>query len=869
MRWVTKMFGRDRIYRDLSDEMQQHLDEQIDALVEGGMTREEATAAARRTFGNMTSLEGRGRDVWARPLLDSVVFDIRYALRQMRRQPSFTLVAVTILALGIGANTAVFSVLDTLLVQPLPFRAPDRLVWIVNEDVPALSGRTSTVATYEALADMRSLEDLTSYEAFFARSSYKLTGDAEPDRVSGVMVPANFFPFLGISPMLGRTFTDDECQLNGPGAVVLSHALWQRRYSSDPAVIGRQVIVNDRAATIVGVMSPSFDFGAHFAPGVRIDIYMPVVFDVVREWGNTMALVGRLAPGVTLETAQAEATAIIERQQRERPEFGPPNSYGAILRPLHESVVGDMRRPLLTLWVAVGLVLLIVCVNLSNLLLARGATRRKEMAVRGAIGAGRVRLARQLLTESLLLAAVGGSLGIAGAYAAVYYVRGLDALSIPLLQSVRLDAGALGVAVGVSVFTALLFGLAPAIAAARGAPADALKGSGRASEGRDHRGLRAALVVSEIALACLLLTGTGLLLRSFLHVLDVDLGFQTERTYSLRVDAGPDIESAEAFRTYLGLLIAAARNVPGVDAASITDAVPLDSNRSWGVRGTGQPPERGIGALVKIIGPGLLETMRTPLVAGREFTEHDSGDSPRVALVNRSLAERLWPGDDPLLQSLRVGIIDRQVVGVVADVRHLSVEAAAGPEVYIPILQTSTMSPSLVVRTSRPFADVAPALREALADVVPDLPTAGFRPLQHLVDRALSPRRFFVNLLVAFAAAALALAAIGIYGVVSYSVERRTPEIGIRMALGASRASVRFDMMRDTLRLAVIGITLGGAGTGALSWLLAALLFGVSTSDPWSYAGAALILLVVAAAAGFVPAVRASRISPVTALRAD
>jgi predicted permease len=871
MNWIRQFIIRDRIYRDLSDEMRGHLDEKIDALVEAGMSREEAEAVARRGFGNVTALEERGREVWQWPALESVLFDVRYALRQFRRDLSFTIVALLILAIGIGANTTVYSVLDRLLLQPLPFRSPERLVWIINEDTPGLSGRTSTVATYEALTAMRSFEEISTYEAFFARSSYKLTGDREPDRVAGVMVPAKFFPFLGVKPLLGRTFTEQECMRNGPGAAILSHSLWERRYSSDPRIIGRQVVVNDRAATIVGVMPRNFDFGAVFAPGVRVEIYMPVVFDVVRTWGNTMAIIGRLRPGVTLKAAQNEANAIIERQQRERPEFGPPHSYGAILRPFHESVIGGMRLPMLTLFAAVGLVLLIVCVNLSNLLLARAATRQREMALRVAIGAGRSRLVRQLLTESVVLSTIGGALGVLLAYASVAYVRRLEGLSIPLLKNVEINNGALAVALGFSILSALLFGLAPAIAAARKDLTTALKSGGRgASESSDHRLVRSSLVISEVALACLLLVGAGLLLRSFLHVLDINLGFQSERTYALRVDAGKEESSSpERFRAYMRRLISAARETPGVVSASVTDAVPLDSNRTWGVRAKGRPPEESLGALVKIIGPGLMETMETPILAGREFTDHDDGNSEPVVLVNQSLARRLWPGQDPLTAVLQIGRMERRVVGVVADVRHLSVEEPSGPEFYLPILQAVTMSPSLVVRTSRPIVDLAPALRASLTQVSPDLPTAGFRPLRQIVDRAMSPRRFFVNILIAFALTALALAAIGIYGVISYSVARRTPELGVRMALGASSGRIRADVVKDSLRLALAGACLGTLAAVSLSSVLASLLFGVKPSDPVTYACAAAILLLVALAAGFIPAFRASRISPMAALRSE
>ncbi len=818
----------------------------------------------------MVSSSGDGRRFYPQILrkTQSFFFDVRYAFRQLRRQPGFTIVAILILGIGIGANTAVFSVIDTLLLEPLPFRAPERLTWIINRDTQGLSGRTSTVATYEALTKMRSFEEVTTYEAFFARSSYKLTGDADPDRVSGVMIPANFFPFLGVAPLIGRTFTDEECLGSGPGAVVLSHGLWARRYSSDPGVIGRQVVVNDRPATIVGVMPPTFDFGSVFAPGIQIEIYMPAVFDVLREWGNTMAVIGRLQPGMTLEAALTEAKEVIERQQQDRPEFG--SNYNAILKPFHESVIGDAGRSILTLWTGVGLVLLIVCVNLSSLLLARAATRRKEIALRAAIGAGRGRLARQLLTESLVLSALGGGLGVAFAYAAVDYVRRVENLSIPLLKTVTIDTGALGIALGVTVLTALLFGLAPAIAAARGNLDDALRGGGRgSSEGRDHRLVRSILVVSEVGLACLFLIGAGLMMRSFLHVLDVDLGFGTERTYTLRVDAGENIDSMEKFSAYMRQIVLTARAVPGIAAASITDAVPLDSNRTWGVRAKEQPRDQYYGALIKMVGPGLMETMGTPIIAGREFTEFDDEQSVPVALINQSLAEILWPGKDPLSGILMNSGKELQVVGVVADVRHLSVEGASVPEFYLSVLQQETMSPSLVVRTDRPFADVAPGLRAAFADLVPDLPTTTFVPLQQVVDRALSPRRFIVNLIVAFAAAAIVLAAIGIYGVISYSVTRRAAEIGIRKALGASRARIRAGIVGQTLLLAISGIAIGGVSAVAFSSLLASLLFGVSPRDPWSFVGAGTVLLLVAVAAGFIPAFRASRISPMAALRAE
>ena len=866
MRWLQNLLARRQHYSDLSEEIRQHLEEKTDDLIQTGMSRREAEAAARREFGNLASLEETSREIWQWPTVESLLFDIRYALRQLRRQPTFAVVAILVLALGIGANTAVFSVVNTLLFQPLPFREPDRLAWLLNRDSAELTARAWEVSAYEALHGLQTLEAVTTYEAFFARGSFKLSRDAEPERVVGVMIPADFFPFLGIAPMLGRTFTADECRRNGPGAVILSHRLWERRYSSDPNVIGRETSVNDRAATIVGVMPPAFDFAAVFAPGVEIDIFAPADLEELRDWGPTMTILARVRHGVSFEAAQAEVTErLIEQLKPRRPE-----RFQAIVRPLRQSITGDMRRPMFTLWAAVGIVLLIVCVNLSNLLLARSASRRREMALRGAIGAGYGRLARQLLTESLVLSSFGGALGILFAYLAVRYVRGLEGLSIPLLNTVQIDARALGVALGVTLATALLFGLAPAVSTARENLGAVLKSAARgSSEGRGHRSLRSWLVASEVSLACLLLVAAGLLLRSFVHVLDVNLGFQTAGSYALRIDPGPKIFDVESnYWAFMVRLASAARSVQGIEAAGITDALPFDSHRRWTVRPTDQPDER-TGALLKIVGSGLLETMRTPLIAGRDFTDADDADSRRVALVNQTLADRLWPNQDPLTRALHVGSAEWQVVGVVADVRHLTVEESPGAEVYLPILQKQTGSPSLVVRTGHPFAEVAPALRATLAEVAPELPTSSFRPLQRLVDRAISPRRFLVSLLIAFAAVALALAAIGIYGVISYSVAQRTPEFGIRMALGATGRHVQSGVLGDTLRITLIGAAIGIAGAVALSSLLSSLLFGISSTDPWTYAGAITALLLVALAAGFIPAFRASRLSPMIALRAD
>ena len=464
---------------------------------------------------------------------------------------------------------------------------------------------------------------------------------------------------------------------------------------------------------------------------------------------------------------------------------------------------------------------------------------------------------------------VGGTLGVMLSFAAVNYVRRMQGLSIPLLNQVEVNGAALAVAACLSMATALIFGIVPAYLATANDLIDSLRIGSRAVGG-DHHRLRSSLVVCQVALACLLVVAAGLMLRSFFRVLDVNLGYTAEHIYTLRIDPGiGDRESVEKQRAYVLRLVGAAAQTPGVEAASMTDAVPLDANRTWSVRRKDQAPDQSTPALIKVVGPGLLHAMQTPVLAGREFTERDNSESTMVAMVNSSLARALWPGEDPLNQVLMVGRTERRVVGVVADVRHLSVEEPSGPEFYTPLLQMGTSSPYLVVRTTRPFADVAPRLRVALADVAPNLPLSGFRPIRQLVERTVSARSFLLTLLTSFAATALFLAAIGIYGVISYSVTRRIPEIGVRMALGASSGRIRSGIVSETVMLAATGAAIGVLSATVLSSVLSSLLFGISPRDPWTYAAAVASLLLIALLAGLIPAVRAARVSPMTALRAE
>ncbi len=794
--------------------------------------------------------------------------DLRYALRSLRRDSGFAAAAVLIIALGIGANTAIFSVVNAVLFRPLPFRASDRLVWIANTDaVSGLSGVTSRVANYLDWKRLnRSMDGMAAYFAFFDYGTYNLIGSGEPERLVGVGVSQDFLSFLGVRPELGRGFTAEECQWNGSPAVILTYGLWKGRFGGDPHIVGRAITLNDRATTIVGVLPAAFDFSTVFTPGSRVDMLTP--FPLTQEtdrWGNTLAVVGRLKPHVTVQQAQAEFDVLDEQLRRI------PNRwiFGAKLTPLQQNLTHRFRRGLVVLLGAVGAVLLIACTNLSNLMLARAASRRKEMAIRSALGASRWRLARQTLTESLLLSGLGALIGLGLAYAGIRWLSAIHGVAIPLLETVRLDGTALLYTALVAMITGLLFGMAPALQTAGSRLAESLKDSGRGlSESRGSAWTRGSLVVSEVALACMLLVGAGLLMRSFMRVLEVNPGFRAEQAASWRIDSGGRYTTAQQGLAFYDRLVRAVEVVPGVESAGITDALPLSRDRSWSVapRGVTYPPGQAPEAHPRLVDWRYLTTMRIPLLAGREFNERDTTTSDKVAIINQAMARQLWPGRDPVGQIVRIDT-DRHVVGVVGNVRHEALEREGGLEIYLPITQNAMPSVELVVRTKLAPASVAAGVRTALRGVDPELPVAEYQELGELIDRAVSPRRFMLILLGAFAVGALLLASIGIYGVVSYTVSQRIPEIGIRMALGASAARVQAQVMRRTIALVAAGIGIGIIGAFALTRLMASLLFQLEPADPLTFSLTVVVLLLVAVSAGYVPALRASRTDPASALR--
>lgn len=871
---MVAFFHKEPMDRELEEEVASHLEMATEENLRKGMTPEEARRMAMVKFGGVEQAKERQRESRGLPWLDTVMQDLRYTMRTLIRDRGFATVAILILALGIAANVVVFSVVNAILLRPLPFYQPDRLVWIAPADAKGLSDSTYSVDAYEDLRLMnRSYEDVTSYFAFSTPDNDKLMGRGIPKPVTNMMVAGNFFHVLGVQPELGRLFTEQESNRGGAPVVLLSHPFWQREFGGDRSIVGKAINLSNKPVTVVGVLPESFDFGAAFSPGSKVDILTPVMMDDIRYSGNTLAFIGRLKPGVTVPQARVEAKTLFPQFYWGKRYPDSKGSYKDRAYPvlLKDYISGKLRRSLIVLWCAVGLILLIVCVNLSNLLLARAAARSKEFALRSALGAGRGRLIRQLLTESLVLAGAGAVLGLGIAYGLLSYLAHQGSIALPLLSSVRLDGTALLWTLAITVSTAVLFGLLPGVRASRTNVQEALKDGGHgATDGRKHESMRTVLVVSEVALACVLLIGAGLLLRSFLKVLDVDLGFQPATSAAVKVDYddGGKTEKRNAILEDISRRIAA---LPGVEAAGFSDNLPLERNRGWGgpqVKGKTYKPGENHGAFVYIVSPGYFKAMGMRL-RGRDFTWADNDKSEGAVVLNESAAKGLWPNEDAVGKMAVIGKTDVRVIGVIADVRTTGVEEQSGWQMYLPMMQ-SAWGPDgayLVVKTRLPPAQLSSSVIKTLREINPNQPAAEFRPVQRIVDHATSPRQFFVLLVAVFAGLGLLLASLGIYGVISYSVTRRTQEIGIRMALGASPGNVQMGVIKKTLQMASLGIAVGGILSVGAAQLIASLLFGTTPTDPPTYGGMLVLLVGVAVLAGYLPARRASRINPMVALR--
>jgi predicted permease len=885
-RRYARMFGPDPA-ADVKDELSFHLQAKIDDLVAQGWSPEAARHEAKRQFGDLRAMQQIGlrigekmerrkrlQDYWSDSLQD-----VRYTFRTLGRDPGFAAISILILALAIGANVAVFSVVNTLLLRPLPFPDSRQLMWITPPPTACgLSCATYSADAYEEFREQsRVYQGLTGYMAFTTPDNLRLTGRGEPEPATSFEVIGDFFQVLGVQPAMGRLFTQDESR--GPHPIaLLANAYWRRQFASDPAIVGKAIELNGTPVTIVGVLPDSFDFGAVFCPGAKVDLFTPLDLNLERDWGNIVTLIGRLKPGVTIAQTLDDANRVA------------PNIYfnvkypqtlgrykGDLLPvPLKDYVTGKLRRSLIALWCAVGAILLIAGVNLSNLLLARAVARAKEFAVRGALGASRGRIVRQLLMESLVLSSAGAAFGLGLALVLIAWLAHQGSVALPLLSRLRIDGQALGWTVLVAVFTAVIFGLLPGLRIAGGNLQEMLKDSGPgAGLGRKHERVRAALVIFEVALACVLLVSAGLLLRSFVKVLDVDLGFQPDRSASIKVDYDDSAPTGEASQAKRGeifqQIIARVSALPGVEAAGISDYLPLGPNREWDTpvpKGKIFSPGELPDPLVYVITPGFIRALGIRM-HGRDFTWADGPHSERVVLINGSAARVYWPGEEAVGKILMRDKEEDRVVGVVDDVHEETVEGGTGSQIYYPAMQQGPSGAQLVIRSSLPPATLAASVLRALRELNPKQAAAEFRPIQTIVDRAVSPRRFFMLLVTAFAGLGVLLAALGIYGVISYSVAQQAQAIGIRMALGASVGQVQRRVLAGTLRLAFAGVALGTLLALAVARLISSLLFATSSWDLPTYLGMALALLLVAAASGYIPARRASGVNPMEVLRSN
>ena len=806
--------------------------------------------------------------------MNSIFADIRFGLRSLRKRPGATLIALVTLALGIGVNTAIFSAVDSILLRPLPLRDPERLV-SVWEKTPAM-GIQQNEAAPANFFDIRNQNQ--SFEALGAYGplDINLTGSGEPERLDGQLVTANVFSILGVAPALGRTFLPNEDQPGQEHVVVLSDALWQRRFNRDPSILNRNITLNGESFTVVGVMPRDF-----FFPLRETEMWTPWAMEADQASGrgdHYLRLVARLKPEVSLTHANADLDSIAQRLSAEYPRTN--EGLGFIARSLHRDYVGDLRLPMLILLGAVGLVLLIACANVANLLLAQATTRRKEIAIRIALGARRWTIVRQMLVESLLLASGGGVLGVLGAFWGVQALAKLLPESLSKLQGVAIDARVLLFTLGVSVLTAIVFGGVPALLASRTTPGATLSDVARdMAGGTSGRHVRRVLVVSEVALAVVLLVSAGLLIRSFQLLRQVQPGFKTEDALTMRmVLPFPKYSKAESRRAFYDEVLRQVKEVPGVDAAGMITFLPLSFNGmnfSFSVEGRPTPSDMKLPfALFRVVSPDYFQAMGIPLLRGRYFEAHDSPEVTPVTVINRRLAEQYWPGEEAIGKRLKVGPVDSPnawltVVGVVGDVRQTGLYEQR-LEFYVPYMQErrSFMAPrDLVVRTKSDPAVIAGAVRKAVWSVDKDQPVSNVRSLDQVFAAAISQERFQALMLGLFAALALVLACVGLYGVISYSVVQRTHEIGVRMALGAQPVDVLRLVIRQGMSLTFAGLVIGiVAGTFATR-VLTDMLFGVTPRDPVTFVGVPVLLLIVAFLACYIPARRATRIDPLIALR--
>jgi len=876
---------------EIVEELSQHLEDEYERALSCGTPEEEARQRVLEQL-NAPDLLGRElKHVERRGSEDPIALgterkinifgelqqDLRYGLRTLAKNPAFTSIAIVALALGIGANSAIFSVVNAVLLRPLPFKNPEQLV-MLWENATHLGFPKNTPSPANFL-DWQSQASAFTGMAAMVERSFNLTGVGEPERLDGRRVSANLFDLLGVRALLGRTFVPGDDR-PGTHVVLLSYSLWQRRFGSDRSVIGRALALNGESYTVIGIM-PRFVQLPGFA-NRNDQVWVPIAFppeEAAQRGNHFLEVIARMKPGITLKQAQAEMDTIAARLAQQYPDYN--TRTGAVVVPLHEQVVGDIKPALLTLLGAVGFVLVIACANVANLLLARAAVRQKEIALRLALGASRSRLTRQFLTESVLLAVFGAGLGLLLALGGFRILKTFIPATISQVQTINIDARVLIFTAFIAVVTGIAFGLAPALQTSHLNLNDTLKEGGRDADGgsKGNR-LRGLLVIGEVAVSFVLLIGAGLLINSFFHLRKLEPGFRVDHLLTMKVALSevkyPDRERRAVF---FDEVIQRVRALPGVQSAAVAGNLPLTYNgdsMNISVEGVPDPPpDQRPDVIFRATGPGYFGTMAIPIIRGRDFTDQDKADSKNVVVISEKTAQHFWPGQDPIGRRLKPGSSTsntpwREVIGIVKDVRQNDFVAAPKMQMYFTYRQLKDLAPNaLVVRTNIEPMSLAASVRDAIWSVDKDQTVADIDTMDHIVAQAVARQRFSMLLLGLFATLALLLASVGIYGVMSYSVAQRTHEIGIRIALGARRGDVLQMTIKQGLKLVGTGMILGLAAAFLLTRVLQTLLFGISATDPVTFFGISLVLLAVAILASYIPALRATKVDPLVALRAQ
>jgi len=877
MRWkqelsfiIRRLIHRRSAERELDEELQFHLEMEIEQNIEDGMSPEEARLAARRFFGSVALSKEDSRAMWGFGSLEILWQDLRYGSRMLLKNPVFTLIAVITLALGIGANTAIFSVVNAVLLRPLPYKEPDRLMMILEIKPPQFPESTVSPANF---LDWKKQNTVFERLVAYRNVTFNLIGTGDPERLRGTSVTEGFMAMFGAQPQLGRGFLPEEDQPGRDNVVILSHRLWQRRFGGDPKILSQAITLDGQNYTVIGVMPATFSFGG--------DLWTPMAFTAQQaqnRGGRSLTAMGQLKQGVALDQARAEMSAIAGRLAAQYP--GVNTGWNVKIIPLLEIAVRSVKDTLLVLLVAVAFVLLIACVNVANLLLARAAGRRIEIGIRAALGAGRGRIVRQLLTESALLALISGAAGLLLAKLGMDLLLKLAPQSLPRMSGVSLDSRALAFTAAITLLTGVIFGLVPALQASKPNLNETLKDAGRGSAGGGRRQLmRSALVVLEVASALVLLVGAGLMIKSFWRLQNVDPGFNPDNALTVSVSLPrmkyPEENQQAAFYQQL---VEKAGTLPGVQAAGATSLLPLggsEYNLGFGIQGRPtHPPVEVQSVNFYSVSAGYFKAMGIPLRRGRLFTERDTRDSLHVAIVNETMAKKVFPDEDPIGKRIAFNPGNKnpdwfEIVGIVGDVKHSGIGRGTTLQTYEPYTQQTFSYMTLIVRAEGDPASLTAAIRSEVLKLDKEQPVSDVRTLDQIYSASIAQWRFSALLLGVFAAVALALAAVGVYGVLSYAVTRRTHEIGIRVALGAARRDVLKLVVGRGMLLTLLGVAAGLSAAFALTRLMSTLLFEVKPTDPMTFSLITLLLGAVALLACWIPARRAAKVDPLTALKHD